>query len=282
MTRLALIAAAVALLFAAAPARSAEPVGWNGENPFVCTLQQAGFGTAGPRSRRRPVLRGVRQAPSERHRARHRRLPQQGARARRRRERQVLLLPVRPLALIGRAERRQHEALRVGRALLLRQGPRRGRGVGHELQRQRPHSGPELGPGHPARVRPVHGTGHRRRPGRRRVGPGRPALRRACGPRAGEDLRRRRPACGGAGPALVRVRDRPRRAVPPADRRADHLALARPDPPRRSRTARARRARRPRRDPPRLPALLRRRRRSSSASAPTAAATSAPTTRRRP
>ena len=49
---------------------------------------------------------------------------EQGARARRGGGRQVLLLPVRPLARLGRPGRRQHEDLRVGRPLLLRQGAR--------------------------------------------------------------------------------------------------------------------------------------------------------------
>ena len=38
-----LLAAALAL-----PAHAAAPTGWNGENPFVCTLQQAGFGAEVP------------------------------------------------------------------------------------------------------------------------------------------------------------------------------------------------------------------------------------------
>lgn len=38
-----------AVLAAASPAVAAEsPTGWNGENPFVCELQQAGFGPTGP------------------------------------------------------------------------------------------------------------------------------------------------------------------------------------------------------------------------------------------
>ena len=35
--------AALLLLALALPAHAATPTGWNGENPFVCTLQQAGF-----------------------------------------------------------------------------------------------------------------------------------------------------------------------------------------------------------------------------------------------
>ena len=43
MTRLALIVTGLALVVGAAPASAAAPTGWDGENPFVCTLQQAGF-----------------------------------------------------------------------------------------------------------------------------------------------------------------------------------------------------------------------------------------------
>ncbi|MDX6648779.1 MAG: hypothetical protein QOJ97_730 [Solirubrobacteraceae bacterium] len=44
------VLAAVALLAVAAPAAVAAdyPTGWNGANPFVCELQQAGFGPVGP------------------------------------------------------------------------------------------------------------------------------------------------------------------------------------------------------------------------------------------
>ena len=49
MTRLCTMAAALSLLLvAAAPARAAETTGWNGENPFVCTLQQAGLEASVP------------------------------------------------------------------------------------------------------------------------------------------------------------------------------------------------------------------------------------------
>jgi hypothetical protein len=41
--------AVVAIALAATPVAAAEyPTGWNGENPFTCVLQQAGFGPLGP------------------------------------------------------------------------------------------------------------------------------------------------------------------------------------------------------------------------------------------
>jgi hypothetical protein len=44
-----MLALAVALGgFAPAAVAAAPPTGWNGENPFVCELQQAGFGPTGP------------------------------------------------------------------------------------------------------------------------------------------------------------------------------------------------------------------------------------------
>src|SRR2546421_10613736 len=44
-----LVVTAAAVLLAAAPAAAvAPPTGWNGDNPFVCELQQAGFGPTGP------------------------------------------------------------------------------------------------------------------------------------------------------------------------------------------------------------------------------------------
>src|SRR5256714_6708923 len=44
-----LVVTAAAVLLAAAPAAaSAPPTGWNGDNPFNCELQQAGFGPTGP------------------------------------------------------------------------------------------------------------------------------------------------------------------------------------------------------------------------------------------
>ena len=152
---LALVVAGVALACGAAPAarvRAAHAAGTaRTRSPASCSRRASS--ADGPAPRRRPVLRRVRQAPPERHRARRRRLPLQGAGARRRRRRQVLLLPVRPLARLGRAGRRLDEDLRVGRPLLLRQGARRGRRLGHELQRQRPDGGPVADPGHPAGVR---------------------------------------------------------------------------------------------------------------------------------
>ena len=160
-----------------AHARS-RPSGWDGTNPFSCTLQQAGFGADRARPRRRPVLRRVRQAPPERDRARRRRLPLQRARARRRGGAEVLLLPVRPLARLDRPGRRQHEDLRVGRPLLLRQGARRGRRLGHQLQRHRPDRGPAPDPRVPAGVRAPLRPGHRRRD-HPQPRPGRPQLRRA-------------------------------------------------------------------------------------------------------
>ena len=49
MTRLVLGALALlTLLLAVSAAPAAAPTGWNGENPFVCTLQQAGFEAAVP------------------------------------------------------------------------------------------------------------------------------------------------------------------------------------------------------------------------------------------
>ena len=44
-----LVVTAAAVLLAAAPAAAvAPPTGWNGDNPFLCELQQAGFGPTGP------------------------------------------------------------------------------------------------------------------------------------------------------------------------------------------------------------------------------------------
>ena len=44
------LAALIAAL-AAAPAQGFDhPTGWNGEHPFVCELQHAGFGERGPHS----------------------------------------------------------------------------------------------------------------------------------------------------------------------------------------------------------------------------------------
>jgi hypothetical protein len=49
MRRGLLAAIALAALASAGPAHAvAPPTGWNGENPFVCVLQQAGFGETGP------------------------------------------------------------------------------------------------------------------------------------------------------------------------------------------------------------------------------------------
>jgi hypothetical protein len=49
MRRGVLLAAGIALLgFAPAAAALAPPTGWNGENPFDCELQWAGFGPTGP------------------------------------------------------------------------------------------------------------------------------------------------------------------------------------------------------------------------------------------
>jgi hypothetical protein len=39
---------AVAFAAPAAGAASGPPTGWNGDNPFTCELQQAGFGPTGP------------------------------------------------------------------------------------------------------------------------------------------------------------------------------------------------------------------------------------------
>ena len=74
-TTLVLCAAAwsVAATGTAAPG---DITGWNGINPFHCDLQQAGFDPVGPGARRGPVLRRVRQAPPERHRAGRRGVPQ--------------------------------------------------------------------------------------------------------------------------------------------------------------------------------------------------------------
>src|SRR2546423_14857239 len=44
-----LVVTAAAVLLAAAPAAAvAPPTGWNGDNPFLCELQQAGFTPTGP------------------------------------------------------------------------------------------------------------------------------------------------------------------------------------------------------------------------------------------
>jgi hypothetical protein len=43
-----LVVALLVLALVPAGASAAEPVGWNGENPFVCTVQQAGFGAEVP------------------------------------------------------------------------------------------------------------------------------------------------------------------------------------------------------------------------------------------
>ena len=147
--------------------------------------------------------------------------------------RQVLLLPVRPLARLGRPGRRLDEDLRVGRPLLLRQGARRRRRVGDELQRQRPDRRPVRDPGLAAGVGPVLRAGHRRRDHPRRR-PGRPALRRAGSGGVYAHAGRRRPGSAAADAALRR-----RAAVPVTHRSIGPLALGH------DRGARARAPRRP-------------------------------------
>ena len=121
------------------------------EQPVQLHVQDAGLGTRA-RSGRRSLLRPLRQDPSERHPARYRRLPEQGAGAHRRRGAEVLLLPGGPLARIAHPVRRQDRAVRVPRPLLLQQGDRRRRRLGHRLHGRGTDVRPHHAAGLPARA----------------------------------------------------------------------------------------------------------------------------------
>ena len=113
---LVLVAVVGVLMLGALPAHASDPPsGWDGTNPFACTLQQAGLGATVPDPNADPYCVDFDKRHQNVDRARRRRLPGQRARARRRRGAQVLLLPVRPLARLGGRKRRLDQNLRVGR-----------------------------------------------------------------------------------------------------------------------------------------------------------------------
>ena len=254
--------------------RRAPPAG-TATNPFACTLQQAGFEATAPTATRRPT----RTASSSTSAART--SPSSASSTSCRKE------PARVAAAADKCFYFQSDHWRG--SIVQDDGSTKtyewdghyffdkARGEGgawvDELQRQRPHRGPEQGPGHPAGVRAAHGPGHRRRARRRRSVEADPR----CAERAQREPEKiyADAARRAAGPPRGSPPRRTRCRAPAA---AGHVARARPGPPRRHRGRVRERARRAR---PRsaaascatAPAAA-----SSSASAATAAATSAATT----
>ena len=89
-------------------AAAARPRAYDGSNPFICTLQDVGLRHRLSRTPTpTPSACEFNKTPPERDRARGGRLPLPGARAGGGRLEQVLLLPDRPLARLGRAGRRR-------------------------------------------------------------------------------------------------------------------------------------------------------------------------------